>query len=94
MTGGFMFLLYDAMAYKLYREDVARIERETGRPARELTEGELLAAMRRLGIQKLELTPEDREVITRKQRARYCIHCGAKLSLEAAYCSECGRKIF
>jgi hypothetical protein len=71
-----------------------RIEKETRRPPKDLTEEELISAMKRLGIQKLELTPEDREAIanSKKGESRYCINCGAKLFQIAAYCSECGRK--
>jgi hypothetical protein len=65
MTGGFMYLLYDTIAYKLYANDVDRIERETGKGPKDLSEEELLTAMKRLRIQKLEITPEDREVISR-----------------------------
>jgi hypothetical protein len=48
MMGGFMYLLYDSMAYKLYDDDVERVERETGKPVRDLSEEELVAAMKRL----------------------------------------------
>ena len=68
MMGGFMYLLYDSMAYKLYDDDVGRIERETGKPARDLSEEELVAAMKRLGIQKLEVTSEDRDVISKSEK--------------------------
>ena len=90
-----MYLLYDSMAYKLYDDDVGRIERETGKPARDLSEEELVAAMKRLGIQKLELTQEDTGAISKStmREARYCIYCGNELSSEAVYCERCGRKI-
>ena len=50
-------------AIKLHERDVRRIEQTTGRRAEDLSETELLAAMKRLGIQKLELTPEDTDAI-------------------------------
>jgi len=95
MMGGFMYLLYDSIAYKLYDDDVGRIERETGKPARDLSEEELVVAMKRLGIQKLELTQQDTGAISKSttREARYCIYCGNKLSSEAVYCERCGRKI-
>jgi hypothetical protein len=65
MIGGFMYLLYDSIAYKLYANDVDRIERETEKEPKDLSEEELLTAMKRLRIQKLEITPEDQEVISR-----------------------------
>ncbi len=43
----------------LAEEDVAKIERETGQSAENLTEEQLLAAMRKLGIKKLELDQGD-----------------------------------
>ncbi len=42
----------------LAEEDAVKIEQETGRPVDELTEEELLAAMKKLGIQTLELDDE------------------------------------
>ena len=39
----------------LAEEDAAKIERDTGQPAENLTEEQLLAAMKKLGIKKLEL---------------------------------------
>ncbi len=39
-------------------EDVNRIEKETGNPAESLTEEQLLAAMKKLGIKKLELNDD------------------------------------
>jgi hypothetical protein len=42
----------------LVAEDAVKIEQETGQPVEELTEEQLLAAMKRLGIQTLELDDE------------------------------------
>ena len=84
-----MFLLYDQKAYKLHQDDVDRIERASGKPVRHLSEDELVEAMKRRGIQKLEVTPEPRE--PRPATARYCIHCGTSLTSNAAYCSHCGK---
>ena len=63
-----MFLLYDSMAYKLYDDDVGRVERETGKPVKDLSEEELVAAMKRLGIHKLEVTPDDRNIISKAKK--------------------------
>jgi hypothetical protein len=52
-----------AAAIKLSQKDVQRIEQDTGVSAEELTEEELLDAMERLGIEKLELTPEDQSAV-------------------------------
>ncbi len=42
----------------LLEDDVNRIEKETGTKAESLTEEQLLAAMKKLGIKKLELNDE------------------------------------
>jgi len=52
-----------AAALKLKRQDVDRIEKESGKPAEDLSEAELLAAMKKLGIHKLELTAADETAI-------------------------------
>ncbi len=52
-----------AAAIKMNQKDVQTIETATGKSADDLTEAELLAAMKKLGIQKLELTDEDEQAI-------------------------------
>jgi len=52
-----------ANAYKIQRDQVSRIEQDTGKPLDTLTEQDLLDAMRRLGIQKLALDPDDNDAI-------------------------------
>jgi len=49
--------------YKLWENDVARIEEQYSKPVEELTEEELIQAMKRLGIQKLELTEEEEDKV-------------------------------
>jgi len=90
--GGFAYLLYGSMAHKLRRDDVSRIEQDMGKHARELSEEELKAAMRRQDIEKLELTPEDRKAIAQSRKQRFCVYCGAELSSDAKYCHRCGGK--
>lgn len=93
MIGAFMFLLYDSMAYKLSNNNVRQIERDRGQSVNDLTEAELVAAMKRLDIQKLELTEEDKEAITKsKNEAGYCTYCGAQLSYDTTYCATCGKQ--
>jgi hypothetical protein len=53
-----------ASAIKLHRSDVERIEEATGKSTANMTEDELVAAMKRLGIKKLEITPEDQEQLS------------------------------
>lgn len=93
MMGVFTFLLYDVMAYKFHRDDVQRIERATGKPAKDLTEDELVAAMQRLGVTRLELTPGEQRTVAGERTSRHCVHCGARLSTRARYCAYCGEKV-
>jgi hypothetical protein len=50
-------------SYKLSKQDVQQVEQYTGKSAEDLTEAELDNAMDELGIQDLELTPEDEAAI-------------------------------
>ena len=77
-VGDAMLLLYDATAYKLRSDHVDRIERETGTAAGSLAEGELLAAMSRLGIRELGFTADDKDAIVTTGRV------GEGLSAETA----------
>jgi hypothetical protein len=63
--GGFSYLLYDSMMYKLRRNDMVIIESETGKKVKELSEEELVSAMKRLGIRKLEISSDEKAVIVR-----------------------------
>ena len=45
--------------HKFHSDDLDRIERHYNKPAEDLTEEELLEAMKKLGIKKLELTEEE-----------------------------------
>ncbi len=66
ILGGFTVLAIGGAAYGTYKlatKDVQRIEQHTGKSADDLTEEELVAAMRALGIEKIELTGEDKAAI-------------------------------
>jgi hypothetical protein len=52
-----------AAAIKLSKKDADRIEQHTGSSAEEMTEEELVAAMKDLGIQSIELTDEDKAAL-------------------------------
>ena len=45
--------------HKFHHDDIERIENYYGRPAEDLTEKELLNAMRKLGIKRLELDDDE-----------------------------------
>ena len=96
-------------AYKIQQEDAKKIEQNTGKKVEDLTEEELLAAMKKLGIKSLELTDEDLEKLESAQKGgappsqdiapvpsgskSFCSNCGARLKATDKFCSECGQKI-
>ena len=65
MAGGFVLLAGagTAGAVKLSQKDAERIEEQSGTPAEELSEEELVAAMEEPGIQSIELTDDDQAII-------------------------------
>ena len=65
LMGSFLFFLFGSTLYKMPRDQVTVIERETSKPASDMTEEELVAAMKRLGITRLEVTPDERDAIER-----------------------------
>jgi hypothetical protein len=50
-------------SYKLSKQELEQVEQHTGKPAEDLTEEEMEAALDDLGIQDQELTPEDEAAI-------------------------------
>ncbi|MFX1297597.1 MAG: zinc ribbon domain-containing protein [Promethearchaeota archaeon] len=86
--------------YKLSQRDVQKIEEETKKSADDLTEEEFKAAMRKLGIEKLELTLEEEAAIDKvetevstQDTKSYCIYCGSKLEQNSKFCRNCGQKV-
>ncbi|MFN2188852.1 MAG: SHOCT domain-containing protein [Candidatus Promineifilaceae bacterium] len=63
LVGGFTMLLVGGAAYKLGQSSVKQIEQYTGKPAEDLSEQELEAAMDHLGIEEEELTDADKAAI-------------------------------
>jgi len=63
LVGGATMLLVGGAAYKLGQNSVKQIEEHTGKPADQLTEAELEAAMKQLGIEEEEITDADMAVI-------------------------------
>ncbi|MFX1430647.1 MAG: zinc-ribbon domain-containing protein [Promethearchaeota archaeon] len=64
-----------------------------------MTEEELKTDMRNLGIQKMEITPDDAIHIERVANEidvnikKFCMYCGAHLDSNAKFCASCGQKI-
>jgi hypothetical protein len=65
LVGGMVLLAAGgtAAAIKLTQKDAQRIEQHTGASVEELTEEELVEAMRHLGIKSIELDDNDRATI-------------------------------
>lgn len=63
LLGGFTMLLVGGAAYKLGQSSVKQIEQHTGKPAEDLSQEELEAAMDELGIQEEEITEADKAAI-------------------------------
>jgi len=94
-----LFLAEAAAAIKLREADLRRLEAETGRSAADMTDGELLAAMERLGIKPLNLEDDDREVVRSVPKVpANCPNCGRGLTIAtvdwtgplSAACPACG----
>lgn len=68
LVGGMVLLAAGgtAAAIKLTQKDAQRIEEHTGASVEELTEDELVAAMRDLGIKSIELDDNDRAIISQE----------------------------
>jgi hypothetical protein len=65
LVGGMVLLAVGgtAAAIKLTQKDAERIEQHTGASVEELSEEELIAAMKDLGIQSIELDENDRAAL-------------------------------
>ena len=66
LVGGMVVLAVGGAAYgavKLSQKDSQRIEESTGSSVEELTEEELVAAMKDLGIESIELSDEDKAAL-------------------------------
>jgi len=65
IVGGAVVLMVGGAytSYKVSEQEAQQIEQHTGKSAEDLTEQEIEAAMDDLGIQDMELTPEDEAAI-------------------------------
>lgn len=69
MVGGFVLLAVGGAAYgavKLSQQDAQRVEQHTGESVEELSEEELVQAMKDLGIQSIELDDNDQAAIAKE----------------------------
>jgi hypothetical protein len=69
IVGGMIVLAVGGAAYgavKLSQKDAQRVEEHTGASVEELTEEELVAAMKDLGIQSIDLSDEDKAALAQE----------------------------
>lgn len=68
IVGGMVLLTVGgaALAIKMSKKDADKIEKHTGVSVEELTEEELVAAMKELGIQSIELDDNDKAAIAKE----------------------------
>ena len=101
LFGSFVYLaIAGSRPYKLYPEEVERVETHTGKSAEDLTEDELKSSMRDLNIENREISKEEHIKINEQtgkstsdaKSGTYCSFCGAKLAGLAKFCSSCGSK--
>lgn len=79
MVGGFVLLAAGGAAYgayKLSKQDADRIEEHTGASVEEMTEEELVQAMKDLGIQSIDLTEEDQAAMGAEAGAETAVGAG------------------
>ncbi len=102
LFGSFVYLaITGSRPYKMYPEEVERVEQHTGKPAEELTEEELKSSMRDLNIENREISDEEHNRINEQngmstsdaKHNAYCKFCGAKLTGPGKFCANCGSKV-
>ena len=60
LSGAFMYYVFNDRTYKVPQGKVTEIEAETKKKSYDLTEAELINTLRRLGINKMEFTNEEK----------------------------------
>ena len=63
LFGAATILVLGGIAYKIHNDDISRIEKNVGKRAENLTEPELLKALKDLGIKKLDITTDETKEI-------------------------------
>jgi hypothetical protein len=103
LFGSFVYLaITGSRPYKLYPEEIERVEQRTGKPVEDLTEDELKTSMRDLNIENREVSDEEYNRINEQngklasdaKTGTFCRYCGSKLDgPNAKFCSNCGSQI-
>ncbi len=84
-------------AIKMTVHDAEEILNDTGKAPEEMSQEELHESMHKLGIQKMELSPEERRDVasagTKVSDVFYCSQCGATVGPEDKTCKGCGYEL-
>ncbi|MFX1487387.1 MAG: zinc ribbon domain-containing protein [Promethearchaeota archaeon] len=75
---------------KLPFDDLEKVEEEVGKSVEDMTEDELRAGMKKLGIKEHKLTSEDKEKLV--EEIKFCANCGASIELGDKSCPYCGHE--
>lgn len=92
LVGGMVLLAVGGAAYgayKLSKKDADKIEQRTGQSVEEMSEEDLTAAMKELGIQSIELTDDDKAIIAKEEHGP--ADAAAPAASEKSYLDELER---
>lgn len=81
---------------KMSSTDAQKVESSTGKPVEELSEEELKLAMKRLGIQKIELRPDEQRLISNPPAVEgefECSECHSSVTAAQKFCPSCGSEL-
>jgi len=73
---------------KLRSEDLDKIEEETGTTVEDMTEDELIDAMKKMGIKEQKLSSKDKEKVV--EEIEFCSNCESSIEPEEDFCPYCG----
>ena len=86
---------------KVHKDDIERIENETGKSIEDLSEKDIKKAMKKLKIKSIELTDDDEgeldgisdDDVPSKGTSKFCSHCGEKIKSDSNFCAKCGKEL-
>jgi hypothetical protein len=88
-------------AIKIQQKDAEKIQTSAGKPVDNMTEDEIKTQVKKLGINKIELTPEDQQKVDQfdekdgnfEESDSVCPNCGEDVFPDAKFCEKCGQKL-
>ncbi|MFX0096892.1 MAG: zinc ribbon domain-containing protein [Candidatus Hodarchaeota archaeon] len=73
---------------KLRSDDLDRIEEEMGKTVEDMTEDELIDAMKKMGIKEQKFTSKDKEKVI--EEIDFCPNCESSIEPGEEFCPYCG----